>query len=114
MANADIDGKFNETHRFIISARETLEQGGDVDLGGLDTSVAELCTLVASMEAGVVPPYAKRLQEMMGDLNKVAELLKQRHAEIVRQIEGLNHQKNAAKAYGQALKNADEESGENS
>lgn len=114
MANPDIDGKFEETHRFIIAARETLEQGGDVDLGGLDTSVAELCTIVAGMEAGIVPPYAKRLQDMMSDLNKVAELLKQRHAEIVRQIEGLNHQKNAAKAYNQTLKNADDQSGENS
>jgi hypothetical protein len=113
MATPETDGKFDATHQFIIQARKTLEEGGDVDLAGLDTNVAELCTIVAGMDSAVVAPYAKRLQDMMGDLSVVAELLKKRHAEIVQQIEGLNHQKRAASAYSQAIQNVPIDDSEN-
>lgn len=84
---------------FIATTREHVEEGGEVDLDGLDEKVRELCEAVLDMPKPEADTYAEELQTMAEDLTLLKASMEKAQKEVRQQVEALNLRHKAAKAY---------------
>lgn len=98
----DVHALYNTAVDFIAKARQGLEKGEEVDLGGLDNMVAELCTFVTTLPEDEAAPYTTKLKVLMDDLNVISELLVKQQQNIRAQLDSLQQKRQAMHAYATA------------
>lgn len=84
---------------FIATTREHVEQGGEVDLDGLDEKVRELCEAVLDMPKPEADSYADELHRMGEELTLLKADMEKAQKEVREQVDALNLRHKAAKAY---------------
>lgn len=95
-----IEAQLEKANGIVEEAKAKLQAGDEVDLSGLDQLVAEVCQQITQLPEEKAAEFAGRLQELMESLNQIAALLQQQQQQVRQQLEGLNKQKQAARAYG--------------
>ncbi len=95
----DIDARFVALEQLLKARQSNLQTGEEIDLDGLDEQVAQLCHAIASMPVSDAQTYIERLEALLSALSGLQELLVSKHGSLHTQIEGLNRQKQAARAY---------------
>lgn len=83
----------------IDEVTAALKRGDDVDLGGMDNVVAELCSEIMALAPAEGRKFIPKMESMIATLNVLSADLNKAHDEIKSQILALNKKGQAAKAY---------------
>ena len=90
---------FDQVESFINESSELLEADKLIELGGLDHQVMSLCETILHLSQEERLKYNQRLQQLLGDLQKLGENLVKRRDIVAEEIRGLGQHKKATTAY---------------
>ncbi|MCH2546991.1 MAG: hypothetical protein MK052_05225 [Alphaproteobacteria bacterium] len=97
--NADASELLKQIRSFIDTTHTHLEQGGEVDLAGLDEKVQELCEAVLDMPKAQADAYNQPLADLATDLTTLRDNMQVVKTDVREQLDALNTRQKAAKAY---------------
>lgn len=83
----------------INRARDLLNNGGEIDLTGLDGCVAKLCKDITTLPKGQRANYKPRLVGMIDNLNSLVESLSVQHKELGTALKDVASRQRAVNAY---------------
>ncbi|WP_339780080.1 hypothetical protein [uncultured Thalassospira sp.] len=89
----------------VSASQRFLEEGKVVELGALETRVADLCKNAQNLDPQERQEAAPFLAALQSDLNLLEEGMRTEHASLQRQLKGLNNSNQAVNAYTQAARN---------
>ncbi|OKH89041.1 hypothetical protein [Thalassospira sp. TSL5-1] len=89
----------------VATSQRFLEEGKVVELGSLETRIADLCNNAKSLTPEDREKAAPFLIALKGDLDQLEEGMRNEHASLQRQLKGLNNSNQAVNAYSQAARN---------
>lgn len=96
---ADPQALFDDISRFVAESRQLLEQGALMEMAGLDQRVKQLCETVLQLSQQERLTYAENLQQLLGDLNTLGEMMVAQRDQVAAEIRQLNQHKKANAAY---------------
>ena len=85
--------------RYVEQCYWDLDAGKQVDLSGMDEEVGVLCEQVALLPVEEAERLQPKMQELMARLTDLGKKLEETRREVQRQLENLNLQQKAQKAY---------------
>ncbi|HEY4135728.1 MAG TPA: hypothetical protein VGO34_10990 [Alphaproteobacteria bacterium] len=83
----------------IVAARGMIATGQPVDLAALEREVRRLCDEICGLSAEESLPLRPAMVGLIDDLDRLAEDVRRRHAELKGQLESLNTGSRVAAAY---------------
>lgn len=84
---------------FIGVTKTHIGSGGEIDLSGLEVKVQELCEAVLDMPKHEADAYRQSLAELVAELDGLKAQMMAAQAELRNQLNTLNMQQKAVKAY---------------
>ncbi|NBO19825.1 MAG: flagellar protein FliT [Proteobacteria bacterium] len=99
MTDAHTEALFARIETFVAESRTMLEQGTLLDASGLDEQVRDLCRAVLQLSQPQRVAHAERMQQLLGQLSALAEDMMAQRDMLAGEIQQLQHQKKAHKAY---------------
>ncbi|OSQ39697.1 hypothetical protein [Thalassospira mesophila] len=89
----------------IATSQRFLEEGKVVELGSLETRIADLCGNAKGLSAQERSEAAPFLAALQADLTQLEDSMRVEHASLQRQLKGLNNSNQAVNAYTQTARN---------
>jgi hypothetical protein len=83
----------------IVAARGLVAEGQTVNLAPLEKEVRRLCEAISALDAAENMPLRPMMVSLIDDLDKLAEDMRRRHAELKSQLESLNTGSRVVTAY---------------
>lgn len=83
----------------IVAARGLVADGQTVDLAPLEKEVRRLCDAALALSGPENLPLRPMMVSLIDDLDKLADAVRQRHADLKSQLETLNSGSRVAAAY---------------
>jgi len=89
----------------VATSQRFLDEGKVVELGSLETKIADLCRYAQNLSSQDRQDAAPFLAALQSDLNRLEDGMRTEHASLQRQLKGLNNSNQAVNAYAQAARN---------
>lgn len=89
----------------VATSQRFLDEGKVVELGSLETRIADLCGNAKNLSPADREKAAPFLSALKADLDRLEEGMRTEHASLQRQLRGLNNSNQAINAYAQAARN---------
>lgn len=90
---------YNDIRSFVQESQRYLDEGNHVELEGLDAKVKELCQTIATLPPAEAKAFAEHLQQLLDEINGLAERLVKQRDEIKQSLGALNLHQKANVAY---------------
>lgn len=90
---------FGDVAKFVKNSRALLSEGADLELGGLDIQVQNLCAMVLQLSPEERNKHAGLLQELLCELKILGDDLLIRKEALAHEIRYLSSHKKASVAY---------------
>lgn len=96
----EVRGAIAALRAAVDAAHQQLEDGGDVDLAGMERHVAELCTRLTRLDRARGEPLVDEMLTLLDDFQALGGELGRRHDRLAGELQHLARHRKAMKAYG--------------
>jgi hypothetical protein len=93
---------FEGISSFIKESHDLVNRGAVMELAGLDENVRRLCEQVLNMTQDDRIRYADKLQQLLGELRQLGEILVQQRDAVSSEFSGATQHRKASVAYNTA------------